>query len=200
MAVWSGANAPPEAGEAIAYRKLRKLVPYGPALTVICPSPCAEMAAAEGIRLERRAFCAGDVTEELAFVIAATDDRALNRHIAALCRAKRVPVNSVDDAKACSFLFPSLLLRGRLSAGICTGGASPTAAAALRRQLEEMLPENMEEILDWLERQRPTVKAAEPQETRRAALFRALYLACMEKGRPLTPEKANGILKGGENA
>ena len=63
-----------------------------------------------------------------------------------------------------------------------------------------MLPENMEEILDWLERQRPTVKAAEPQETRRAALFRALYLACMEKGRPLTPEEANGILKGGENA
>ncbi len=39
------------------------------------------------------------------FVIAATDDRALNRKIAELCKEKNILINTVDDKELCSFYF-----------------------------------------------------------------------------------------------
>ena len=132
-------------GGAVALRKARKLLPYGPCLTVVAQSFVPELEALEGAALCRRAFRPRDV-EGQALVVAATGDGALNREIAALCRARRIPVNAVDDKDNCTFLFPALVRRGPLSIGISTGGASPTAAvyvkeknrsgAARRRRLE----------------------------------------------------------------
>ena len=48
------------------------------------------------------------------------------------------------------------------------------------------MPERLEDLLDWLERLRPFLKAAIPDQTRRAGAFHRLFDACMEKGAPLT--------------
>lgn len=118
-------------GGAVALRKARKLLPYGPCLTVVAQSFVPELEALEGAALCRRAFRPRDV-EGQALVVAATGDGALNREIAALCRARRIPVNAVDDKDNCTFLFPALVRRGPLSIGISTGGASPTAAVYVK--------------------------------------------------------------------
>ena len=97
-------------GGAVALRKVEKLLPYGPRLTVCAPSFLPELEAIPGLVLLRRPFDSSLVEEKL-FVIAATGDRALNRQIAALCRAKHIPVNAVDDRDACTFLFPALVKR-----------------------------------------------------------------------------------------
>ena len=39
------------------------------------------------------------------FVIAATDDEALNGRIAEYCQAAHIPVNVVDDREKCTFFF-----------------------------------------------------------------------------------------------
>ena len=83
-------------GGAVALRKARRLLPYGPCLTVVAQSFVPELEALEGAALCRRAFRPRDV-EGQALVVAATGDGALNREIAALCRARRIPVNAVDD-------------------------------------------------------------------------------------------------------
>ena len=62
------------------------------------------------------------------FVIAATDDREVNRGIAALCRERGIPVNAVDDKEQCTFLFPALVKRGDLTVGVSTAGASEPGA------------------------------------------------------------------------
>ena len=79
-------------GGAVALRKARRLLPYGPCLTVVAQSFVPELEALEGAALCRRAFRPRDV-EGQALVGAATGDGALNREIAALCRARRIPVN-----------------------------------------------------------------------------------------------------------
>lgn len=166
-------------GGRVALRKAEKLLPYGPKLTVIAPTVCPALAALP-VRCCRRSFAEADLDTTPdrpapAFVIAATDDPALNRHIAALCRARRIPVNVVDDPAACGFLFPALVQRGRLSIGISTGGASPTAAIWLKHRIESLLPPHFAALLDRLEALRPALKAACPDAAVRARTFQAWF-------------------------
>lgn len=184
-------------GGAVAERKLRKLAPYGPRCTVVAPEVTASVAAMEGVEVRRRAFSPEDLEPRPALVIAATGDPAVNRQVSDLCRERNIPVNVADDPVLCSFLFPALVQQGSFSAGISTGGASPTAAAYFKERLADLLPENLEELLDWLEEQRPALKAAIPDQTRRAGAFHRLFDACMEKGAPLTEEETACCVGGG---
>ena len=53
----------------------------------------------------------------------------------------------------------------------------------------------MEEILDWLEAQRPVLKAAIPQENQRARAFSRLFAACLAAGGPPEGDAAADILR-----
>ena len=96
-------------GGAVALRKLEKLRPYGPALTVVAPEISPEIEAAPDVTVRHRAFQREDLCPPPAMVIAATDDRETNHTVAALCREKNIPVNVADDPAACTFLFPALV-------------------------------------------------------------------------------------------
>ena len=93
-----------------------------------------------------------------------------------------------------SYLFPAVVRRGRLSVGISTGGASPAAAAYVRRTLEGQLPASLEPILDWLEDQREVGKDALPPSQRRR-WFSRLLSAALEAGRPLTSWETESLLR-----
>lgn len=178
-------------GGTVALRKAEKLLPYGPALTVVAPEPVSELAALP-VELTRQEFQPEDL-DRADFVIAATDNEEENHRISALCQGRKIPVNVVDDKEACSFLFPALVRRGSLSVGVSTGGSSPTAAIWLKEQIEGLLPEQTEEILTWLEAQRPLLKERLPNQRARAARFARLFAACLERGRPLTEEERDNV-------
>ena len=184
-------------GGAVAERKLRKLSPYGPRCTVVAPEVTEAVAAMEGVQLQLRPFAPEDLEPRPALVIAAAGDPAVNRQVSLLCQERNIPVNVADDPALCTFLFPALVQRGGFSAGISTGGASPIAAAYFKERLADLLPENLEELLDWLERQRPALKDAIPDQARRAGAFHRLFDACMEKGAPLTAEETARCVGGG---
>jgi siroheme synthase-like protein len=180
-------------GGTVALRKVEKLLPYGPKLSVVAPSFVPELECIPELELLERDFRPSDL-ERACFVVAATDDKSLNHEISALCQGRGIPVNVADDKAACSFLFPALVRRGELSIGISTGGASPTAAIWLKEQMNALLPENMEEILGWLEQLRPVLKARFSGEKERSALFARLFYACLEANGPLTDEQLREIL------
>lgn len=181
-------------GGAVAFRKLQKLAPYGAKLTVTAPRALPELASFPGVKLRRREFRVSDLRPRPALVIAATDNQAVNSAVSDLCRKRHIPVNVADDPSLCSFLFPALVQRGGFSAGISTGGASPTAAAYYKELLRELIPENLDELLPWLESLRPALKAAIPDQGRRAAVFRRLFDACMAKGAPLTEVETKRVV------
>lgn len=183
-------------GGAVALRKIEKLQDYGARLTVCAPALLPEIEAIPGLTLLRRPFEPSLLDGKL-FVIAATDDRALNREVAELCRARRIPVNAVDDKAACTFLFPALVRRGPLSIGVSTGGASPSAAVYWKKRIDALVPEDAGDLLDYLDGLRETVKAALPDERARSAVFSALFERCRSEGWPLEPEELDRILKGG---
>lgn len=175
-------------GGTVALRKLRKLAPYGVAAKVVAPEILPEMFPMAEV--EQRPFREEDLQLRPALVIAATNDEVINREVARLCKNAGIPVNVADAPEDCTFLFPALVRRGELSAGICTGGASPTAAVYFKEQLEARIPENMEEILDWLAVKRVELKKAIPDQAKRARIFRRLFDACMAQERSLSDEES----------
>lgn len=185
-------------GGRVALGKARHLLPYGPRLTIVAPRLLPDFYDLESVALLERPF-APELLESKFFVIAATGEVELDRSIARLCREKNILVNVVDDREACSFLFPALVKRGSLSVGVSTGGASPGMAAWLRREIQGLLPERTEEILEFLQDQRPRVKGSVTSEKRRMELFQALLDACLEAGGPISQWEADAMLEAARN-
>lgn len=181
-------------GGVVALRKIEKLAPYGPAIRVIAPQILPEIEQRSDVETVRRAFRLSDLRSGWAFVIAATDDPRQNHVIAEQCGRRGIPVNVVDDPAYCSFIFPAVVHHGPFSVGISTGGASPTAAIYFKEKIEEMVPERFGEILEWLCAQRVPLKNTIPQEKERAALFKRMLAACMEKGAPLDEGEMEELL------
>ena len=156
-----------------AQEKIERLMPFAPKLRVI----------PEGQFLEK------DLESLPAFVIAAGEDEEENHRIAEICREKRILVNVVDDQEYCDFVFPSLIQHGNLTVGICTNGASPATGVLLKRKFEEQIPDNMEEILDFLQKVRPEIAKTLTDKKERFKFYYKLSEMCMEENRALTEEE-----------
>ena len=181
-------------GGTVALRKVEKLLPYAPRLTLIAPDIRPELEEIPGLTILRRAVQPSD-PEGRAFVIAAAGDRAVNAQVSRLCRERNIPVNVVDNKQESSFLFPCLIKRGSLSVGISTGGDSPSAAIYWKERFGALIPGEMEEILEYLARERLAIKETVPQLKQREAILKSLFSACMECGRPLTPGERDEIVQ-----
>lgn len=177
-----------------ALEKVNKLLPYGPKLKVIAAEFIRELSENPALELIYRRFRESDLDARPDFVIAAGEDIGENRRISALCREQKILVNVVDDREYCDFIFPSLIARGSLSIGICTGGASPATGVTLKKKIEKQIPDNIGEILDFLENKRPVIMAGIPDRKQRHAFYYCLSKSCMEKNRALTEEEFKKLL------
>jgi uroporphyrin-III C-methyltransferase/precorrin-2 dehydrogenase/sirohydrochlorin ferrochelatase len=157
-------------GGEVAARKVALLVRAGARVTVLAPTLSAafdaDLAAA---RIAHRAASFRD--ENLtgyAVVIAATDDDAVNRTVATAARARRIPVNVVDQPALCSFILPSIVERPPLIVAVSSGGASPVLARLLRARLESFIPAGYGRLAALAGAFRDRVKARfKPPERRR---------------------------------
>lgn len=183
-------------GGNIAAEKLEKLLPAGASLKVVAPeikqeilvvagvaeikgtaeqqnadrepegSECTEPEKPGRVEVIRREYRTEDL-DEVDYVIAATGIREINDKVCREAKQRRIPVNVVDDPENCDFIFPSVVRRGRMVVGVSTGGAGPRVAVRLRKQIEEMLPGDIEEILDILARERIRAKKEIPDPVQR---------------------------------
>lgn len=107
-------------------------------------------------------------------VIAATDDTALNRAVAAAADARGIPVNVVDDPEPSSFITPAIVDRAPLQIAISSGGAAPVLARRLRERIETLIPAQYGRIAAFMHSQRGRLKAALDMPARRALWERFL--------------------------
>lgn len=190
-------------GGNVAARKVEKLLAFGPDLTVIAPDieACVKTqgkllqeGAAASLQFEERAFRLEDL-DHTDFVIAATDDTVLNGEIADCCKARRIPVNVVDDREKCTFFFPALIKDGSLTIGISTDGKSPAAASWTRQKIAEILPEGLGTVIDLMGQIRPAVMQMEADEAARKKLLTKLFLYGMEKEQDISEEEMMNFLQ-----
>jgi precorrin-2 dehydrogenase/sirohydrochlorin ferrochelatase len=139
-------------GGEVAARKAERLLDCGAKVFVISPKLSPELAALkeENIICHIAAEYKGDLIDEAALIIGATDDEKTNAAISLDARSKGIPVNIVDDPKRCDFILPSLMQRGDLAIAVGTGGKSPALARHLREELEAKYGKEYEIFLNIL--------------------------------------------------
>lgn len=91
-------------------------------------------------------------------VIAATNDKALNEQIYRAAKEKNILINVADTPELCDFYLGSIVTKGDLKIAISTNGKSPTMAKRLREFFEEILPNDIDMLLDNLHKYRNTLK------------------------------------------
>jgi precorrin-2 dehydrogenase len=125
-------------GGHVAERRARELLAAGGVVRVVSPevgTGLAELAAEGELTVEPRPYRQGDL-EGAALAVAATDDPAVNRRVAADGRHAGVLVNRADAPEAGGFSVPAVLRRGDLTVAVATAGRAPGLAGAVRRRLE----------------------------------------------------------------
>jgi len=126
-------------GGTVALRKVTALLDCGADITVISPTPHAEISKlfkSRAIQLIRRSYEPGDL-EEAALSIAATHVKKINRKVAEEAKKNGILVNVVDDSEPSDFIIPSSFRRGDLSVAVSTSGRSPAFAKKIRAKLEK---------------------------------------------------------------
>ena len=126
-------------GGSVAARRVRTLLQFGPVLTVAAPEICSEIRGLEGVCCIEAVFSAAGLPDA-DFVLAATNDAAVNHAIVMECRERGIPVNNASDQTECDFQFPAVAVKGDLVVGINAGGTDhglvKRIAAAIRLFLE----------------------------------------------------------------
>ena len=83
-------------------------------------------------------------------VVAATNNKEVNRQIGTYCRQYGKLVNVVDDKELSNFTVPSFVKRGDLLLSVSTGGKSPSLSSKIRKDLEEVYDDSYEEYVKLL--------------------------------------------------
>lgn len=91
-------------------------------------------------------------------VIGATDNKAVNRQIRNESKERFLLVNIADTPELCDFYLGGIVTKGNLKIAISTNGKSPTTAKRLRQLLEEVLPDEIDDLLQNLNAYRETLK------------------------------------------
>ena len=155
-----------------AFHKVRALIGFGAKITVIAENISPDISRMSGEIVVLQRACEPEDIEGRDLVVAATDDRKLNRRISGTARYMRIMVNAVDDKDYSDFIFPATLKKENYSVAVCTDGKSPMLAARIRNQIAADLPDSFDEAVGELGRMREEVINSTPSATERSRIFR----------------------------
>src|SRR5882757_1824826 len=149
-------------GGRVAVRKVDLLLRSGSHVTVIAPELTEELhklAQSGELRHIRARFEAAHL-DGAAIVIAATNDHDVNAAVSAASRARRIPVNVVDNPTLSTFIFPAIVDRSPIIVAVSSGGESPVLARRVREQIEALLPEKLGALARFMGARRKAVQQA----------------------------------------
>jgi precorrin-2 dehydrogenase/sirohydrochlorin ferrochelatase len=107
-------------------------------------------------------------------VIAATDDKGLNRRVSEEAKRRGMLVNAVDQPSDCNFIVPSVIRRGDLLVAISTSGKSPAMAKRIREQLEWQFGPEYEISLKLMGKVREAVLSCGLPQSENSRIFHAI--------------------------
>ncbi|MCT2532274.1 siroheme synthase CysG [SAR92 clade bacterium H231] len=144
-------------GGEIALRKVRLVQEASALITIIAKDFCPdllEMAAKDkasgcnGLELITAGYEHQHLLQypDTVMVIAATNDRDLNRLVSEHAQAANMLSNVVDDPGFSTVIFPSIVDRSPIQVAISSGGDAPVLVRLLRTRFESLLPAGMAKL------------------------------------------------------
>jgi siroheme synthase-like protein len=139
-------------GGNVALEKLNSLLSNSPdaKITLVAPDIKDEVRSLalqhHSCQLIQRAFEESDL-ESKDLLILATANRQLNEYIRKLAKEKDIITNTADTPGLCDFYLGSIVQKGNLKIAISTNGLSPTIAKRIKEVLYEVIPHEMDNVL-----------------------------------------------------
>ncbi|MDD9269886.1 bifunctional precorrin-2 dehydrogenase/sirohydrochlorin ferrochelatase [Paenibacillus sp. GCM10023248] len=168
-------------GGAVAERKVLSLLDAGANVTVISEQFTPGIAVLEqhsGVVLHRQTFHPSMMTGEslypYALIVAATNDAQVNKSVFELASKQGKLVNVVDQPELSTYIQPSVVRRGKLVIAVSTGGASPSAARKIARDLDRDYGEEYAVYLDFLSEVRQLVQSQISDKQARQRMFKEM--------------------------
>jgi uroporphyrin-III C-methyltransferase/precorrin-2 dehydrogenase/sirohydrochlorin ferrochelatase len=149
-------------GGNVALRKVDLLLKAGARVTVIAPKLHDELRALatrgqlDYVALEFHPHH----LDGTSLVIAATDSRDVNAAVSAAAKARRLPINVVDDPELSTYIFPAIIDRSPVVVAVGSSGNSPVLARRVRQQIEALLPARLGALARFVGDRRNEVKRA----------------------------------------
>lgn len=109
------------------------------------------------VTLYERAYFPEDLTG-MQLALIATEDHETNIEIQQEAKRRGILVNVADTPELCDFYLGSIVTKGDLKIGISTNGKSPTIAKRLKETLNEVLPDEIDELLQRMREIRDELK------------------------------------------
>jgi precorrin-2 dehydrogenase/sirohydrochlorin ferrochelatase len=91
-------------------------------------------------------------------VIAATNNKEINKIIYRDAKAENILINVADTPELCDFYLGGIVTKGNVKIAISTNGKSPTLAKRLRQFFEAIVPEDIDDLAENLNKYRKTIK------------------------------------------
>jgi siroheme synthase-like protein len=135
-------------GGEVALRKIDTLLDYETSITVIAPEAVEKIsyyADKKNLHLEQREYKSPEAGN-YDLVIAASDNKDVNRQVYDDARKAKAPINVVDAPELCDFIFPAILKRDLLTVAISTDGKAPFLAGRLKTILDGIFPSHWSRI------------------------------------------------------
>lgn len=150
-------------GGKVGLEKLNALLQNAPEVQVwlVATEICAEIkslaAGYPGVVLHERPFIDSDL-DDREIVVVAVNDKSVSSYVRMLAKERKLLVNVADTPEQCDFYLGSIVQKGDLKIAISTNGKSPTIAKRMREQLNELIPDEMDSLLDNMQKIRQGLK------------------------------------------
>ena len=111
----------------------------------------------EQVQIIEREFQEQDLDDK-DLVILATDNPQLHANIKMITKQRRILCNVADTPHLCDFYLGSIVQKGDLKIAIFTNGKAPTMAKRIREFLDDIIPDNIQNLLDNLREIRKSIQ------------------------------------------
>ena len=126
-------------GGDVAYRKCKNFLEFGKSVRVVSPEFIDSFELIKNnVELVYDVYKEEYIKDSF-IVVAATNNKEINKNIGIYCRSCGKLVNVVDDIKLSNYTVPSYVKRGDLLISISTGGKSPSLSSKIKKELERKI-------------------------------------------------------------
>lgn len=155
-----------------ALRKIRLLLKTEARINVVASNLHPEIAEEPRVKWLAKTLRPA-LLDDAALVFAA--DPLLNEEVAALARARGIPVNVVDSAGSSNFITPSIVDRDPVVVAIGTEGAAPVLGQGIRAKIDALLPARLGELAILARGLREDAAKTVPPGNRRRSFWQEFF-------------------------
>ena len=164
-------------GGKVATRRAKLIAKAGIRIDVVAEQSTRQIrqtVAESGGSIVEQSWQPTDINDGYAFIIAATDNHAVNQEISELAKKVRVLVNVASDASLSDIAFPSIIDRDPLVVAVSSGSASPILARTLIDRIDSLIPAGYGRLADLVARYRKKVNQAIPDPVRKKVFWQRI--------------------------